>query len=320
MRAFLLALLLACHPEAPPGTPATLPATPAAVPAAEDLAPWEGRWRIVWHRPGGWRPPTFHGTVDLRRSPSGWEGGVTFAESTGVPVLQAADVKPETARLTFGFDNGMVFALDLFRDGPDVHGSARWLDASGGVSVPWSEVTGRQIPPTDGPLVAAGFPASFPTATPAEVGLDDAAVRAIAGSAAEELFSGFVLVKDGKLVIGAGTAPDERVNVASVAKALSSLAVPYLLAEGRWPSVDAPIGPALGWAANDPRAAITLRHVLSHTTGLETPPYVEWVEAAAADYRTDLQGAKLAAPPGTRYAYSNRTAELTSEVVAFAAG
>jgi CubicO group peptidase (beta-lactamase class C family) len=289
-----------------------------ARPTDDPSLPWEGSWPITWTREE-WEPRNFTGTLVLARTAEGWRPALSFAQTDAVLSCTHATLTEDSARFDFAWDiGGGTFHLDLFRDGDELHGSAESLDKSAGVLVTWSPVVGHRQ--ASGLLVDAKLTTPWTVAAPAEVGLDDGAVRQILDEAISADYSGFVLVKDDHLVLAAGSAPARQAQVTSVSKALSSLAVPFLLAEGKWPSIDAPIGGAIGWPAGDPRSEITLRNVLSHTTGLEVPDYESWFSKARQDYRADLQSAALVDPPGTRFKYSNRAAELTSEVVAQAAG
>jgi hypothetical protein len=248
-----------------------------------------------------------------------WSTTLIFSETAGDFIQKDADVRADSAHLVYTVGTA-VFELELSRDGDDLRGKAQWIDETGKVVVAWSPVIGRRAVSAVGRLVLDGVVTAWSVATPADVSLDETAVREVVSDALEGACNGLVLVRDGRLVAAVGSAIERRSNITSVSKALSSLAVPFLLEEGKWPSLDAPIGPALGWGADDPRAAISLRHVLSHSTGLETPEYRSWFSGAEDDFRADLRSAKLIDVPGTKFFYSNRTAELTSEVVAYAAG
>lgn len=297
------------------GSAEALGAPATRKPSAEEAA-WAGRWVIEIARPG-WQPFLFTGTLDLVRDGGTWKAEVDFNQvRTQLPAVRV-DVSDAAARLAFS-DGTATIRVDLLRDGDLVGGRATWLDAAGKTNIPWCVVDGARSWDT---FVTPGLDTPWPVAAPAEVGLDDAAVRALVAEAQRTHSGGFVLVKDGRLVVAVGEDPRANAHVASVSKALSSLAVPFLLAEGRWPSIDAPIGPALGaWTGDDPRAAITLRHVLSHTTGLETPDYSTWITTARTDHRADVLAAKLLQPPGTVHQYSNRAVELTSDLVAAVTG
>jgi CubicO group peptidase (beta-lactamase class C family) len=275
---------------------------------------WGGRWFIEWARPNHWKPYLFTGPLDLVQNPQTcrWDASVDFHETQGGAVSASTVTVDETAA-HFDFPmGGAHLLLDLFRDGDTLRGGARSIDDVKGTIIPWSVVDGvRQWP-----LIAPGAVTPWITASPEEVGLPSPAIRDLVDEAERTHSSGFILIKDDRIVALAGEDPMAPAHVASLSKALSSLAVPFLLAESRWKSIDEPLSDALTeWAAPDPRSAITLRHVLSHTSGLETPEYKTWIEGASQDHEKDVLSARLLNPPGTVFQYSNRAVELTSVLV-----
>jgi N-acyl-D-amino-acid deacylase len=154
------------------------------------------------------------------------------------------------------------------------------------------------------------------------------------------------IVKDGRLVYvrGFGYAdtntlelvrPDSLFRIASLSKAVTSMAVLKLVEEGRI-SLDQPAfailnypPPTYSGAKADPRlASITIRHLLNHTGGWNRntatnpdgevgfDPTVNWTVRAATDMRTTapadaqtivhwMMGKPLQFDPGTQYQYSN---------------
>jgi CubicO group peptidase (beta-lactamase class C family) len=278
------------------------------------VAPWQGRWFLEWARPGSWQPFLFTGPLDLAQDQMtcGWTAGVDWAEqSGGVQTASEVRIDADSAHLRFALERTEL-VIDLFRDGDTLSGGARWDDGEGKRSIPWSVVDGTR----QWPLVARNVTTPWAVASPEQVKLDPTAIRALVDEAERTHSSGFVLVKDDRIVALAGEAPLELAHIASVSKALSSLAVPFLIAESKWKSIDEPLADALTeWRAPDPRSAITLRYVMSHTTGLETPDYTSWIATAAQDHEADVLTARLLQPPGTAFAYSNRAVELTSVLV-----
>lgn len=110
----------------------------------------------------------------------------------------------------------------------------------------------------------------------------------------------------------------------SMAKSVLNAAVGMLVAEERL-SLDAP-APVEEWQGpNDPRSAITLRHLLEMRSGLE------WLEEYTADGRSDVVdmlfragkvdtagfaiAKPLAHPPGEQYYYSSGTSNIISRIV-----
>jgi hypothetical protein len=105
----------------------------------------------------------------------------------------------------------------------------------------------------------------------------------------------------------------------SVTKVFSAIAVAMLLDEGRIPSLDAPLSTWFPEWADGDRGKVTLRHVLTHTSGIE-----HGVDAGTLNQRKDrlayVRQARLAKPPGEEWSYSNDAIMLLSGVIAQAAG
>ncbi|ALE07583.1 hypothetical protein AL755_05345 [Arthrobacter sp. ERGS1:01] len=111
-------------------------------------------------------------------------------------------------------------------------------------------------------------------------------------------------------VLTAGTAvPDTFFDLASVTKLFSTVTALSLVDDGTL-ELDAPLGGLLPAYGHGEKAVVTLRHLLTHTSGLPS----EWRgwERALGEGRTferealvaDLLGTPLEAAPGTRFAYS----------------
>ncbi|HTL52197.1 MAG TPA: serine hydrolase domain-containing protein [Planctomycetota bacterium] len=155
----------------------------------------------------------------------------------------------------------------------------------------------------------------WPTATPAEAGLD---ARVLNEDLVEQLGANktlaAALVVDGKLVwerYWSGTTPTSRYYAFSIAKAFT-LAGVGLLADDRKLQIDAPACTWLPEWAGDERRAITLRHLMTMTSGLKLDydRFVNSPDATAAALAWPLE-----APPGARYCYEQATAHVLSPIV-----
>ena len=97
----------------------------------------------------------------------------------------------------------------------------------------------------------------------------------------------------------------------SITKSLTNLAIGKLAGEGKV-SLDEPVQHFfLEWMTG-PKQAITLRHLLSHTSGLPFQAGARGLEGALA--------AELKTEPGTAFAYSNAGVDVLSGVVEYASG
>ena len=122
-----------------------------------------------------------------------------------------------------------------------------------------------------------------------------------------------------------GYGPGNRFLSWSMAKSVTATLIGELVHEGRL-ELDTP-APVPAWrkVPDDPRAGITLRHLLHMSAGLrhvETGPAPEQSDtnmALFADRSADVAAAAVAAPlearPGTRFTYSTLTSHILSDIL-----
>lgn len=137
--------------------------------------------------------------------------------------------------------------------------------------------------------------------------------------------------QDGQLLLqryGAGFGQNTRLVSWSTAKSVLATAVAILVAEGRIDLDRA--APVAAWRRpGDPRAAITVRHLLTMTSGLDHREGTERgqpVESAdtvrmlftdgAFDTAAYAAARPLAHPPGTVWKYSTGTSQILADIVA----
>lgn len=267
-----------------------------------------GDWIIYWVREGA-EPRVMSGLLSIDEN----------APRTSLEIVQGGTVY-ETSALNLAPDHGQfqfvpilyegMFELQVFADERGLRGVGQHVAADGSVQIPWSLVVGERPKP----LVGANFTSverPWPAAvTPEAVGLPWERVSRAASVADATRSAGFVILKDGLCVVFGGSKTDTDVNVSSVSKAINSLAVPLMLNEGLIDSIDEPLGPTVGWESGDPRGEITLRQVLSHTSGLEVQDYSDWFERARRSFSAEVRTARLVTKPGTTLQYNNQAFEL----------
>jgi CubicO group peptidase (beta-lactamase class C family) len=106
-------------------------------------------------------------------------------------------------------------------------------------------------------------------------------------------------------------------HTGSVTKFVVGTAVAVATRRGLLPELDESLSAVLTeWRATD-KATITLRHLMTHTSGLRVqwPPSDEREDAVAF-----ALGREVVAPPGAQWAYDNHGASLVAEVVQRATG
>jgi CubicO group peptidase (beta-lactamase class C family) len=128
------------------------------------------------------------------------------------------------------------------------------------------------------------------------------------------------VLHDGDLV-GAWYPRGERrkIEAMSATKSVVSLAVGRLLTTGALESIDVPVHTFYPEWATGPRSAITIRHLLNHTSGIEVGRTAEAIYASDDFVRFALD-ADLASEPGTVVFYNNSATNLLAGVVGEAAG
>lgn len=103
----------------------------------------------------------------------------------------------------------------------------------------------------------------------------------------------------------------------SISKAITSLAVVQLLNDRTIGSLDTPVADFIPEFSRDERAAITLRHVLSHTSGLDASASSDIIDRSI-DVSARARQLRLVSAPGTNYDYNNLAFQLIADVVAAA--
>jgi CubicO group peptidase (beta-lactamase class C family) len=160
----------------------------------------------------------------------------------------------------------------------------------------------------------------LPRATPAEAALDGPAVDRLIADAMRAESDALLLVKDGRVVVeryfGQRRGP---IETRSITKSVAALAVLALVADGRIASLDVPLSTFFPELATGERAAISLRHVLTHTSGLAHGEDADALNAQADRLRY-VRSLPLASPPGRRFSYNNEASQLLAGVIARASG
>jgi len=105
----------------------------------------------------------------------------------------------------------------------------------------------------------------------------------------------------------------------SITKSIVSLAIGLLIVEGKIPSVDVSLSDFHAEWRDSPYAGITLRHVLTHSSGLQHNESAAELEAQA-DRTFYALHRPLLLPPGSSVSYNNEAVQLLSPVVEMASG
>lgn len=277
----------------------------------------DGTWSLHWRRENYW-PAFLDGALTLREGKEGWSGAGWVETIHGNRCFfEAIAVTLEGDRIRFkATPNGAEYSFDGRISGGTMDGSVRWSVDNGPEQRDSFVATRRDVrlfesDGGDGPFVGA---------TAEETGLSTDELTRFVLLAEEARSDGLVVVSDGRLIChrSFGAPVNASMDLQSIAKAISSLAVPLLIREGKISGVDEPVSRWVPELAVDGRKAITLRHVLTHSTGLEVgeTPDVNKAE----DRIAHALSAKLVSTPGSSFEYSNRAMQLLPAVVRAASG
>lgn len=128
----------------------------------------------------------------------------------------------------------------------------------------------------------------------------------------------------GRLTWSAGSAPvdpDSTLwDLASLTKVIATTTALMLLVERRQVDLDAPVARYLPEFAGPGTAAVTVRHLLTHTSGLRASLPLDGEARDSAEALGMVLAATPRAPPGTRMVYSDLNAILLGEIVGRAGG
>jgi len=179
------------------------------------------------------------------------------------------------------------------------------------------EFTVPQASPPAGKAPAPPPPA-YPDA--ASAGLDPAALTHLVLRAKLFDSDAVVVEKDGRLVADVRFGkPAGPIEVGSITRSVAGLAIGRLLYTGKIRSLDQPVADWYPEWRGGPKQAITLRHLMNHTSGLAAQPTPEEIYASPDLVRQALD-ADLAYPPGSHFFYNNKAVNLLAGIVEKASG
>lgn len=165
-----------------------------------------------------------------------------------------------------------------------------------------------------------GVGAGLDPSTPAAEGIDPVALELLVKKAQEAGSIALVVVRNGALVgewyFGHWRSASESM---SATKSVTALAIALLLDEGTIKSLDEPVWTFFPEWNQGKKKLITLRHLLSHTSGLQSARDATEIYASP-DFVKLALAAELSSTPGTEFFYNNKAVNLLSGVVKVASG
>lgn len=108
--------------------------------------------------------------------------------------------------------------------------------------------------------------------------------------------------------------PKEPIELMSMTKSVVSLAIGFLLEEGKLPSLDLPLYNLYPEWKQGYKKEITVRHLLTHTSGIQAGSSIDEIYDAPDAIQLAL-AAELSNVPGTRFFYNNKAVNLLADVV-----
>ena len=148
----------------------------------------------------------------------------------------------------------------------------------------------------------------------ASFGLDTAALQFLGERSKQTKSDAALLYHRGEKVFEYYSGKPEPIPLMSCTKSICSLAVGRALAEGKIKNIDQPVYDFFPEMNQGRKAAMTIRHLLSMTSGIqntgsgsEVYPAPDWVRLALT--------AELTTAPGERFNYNNKAVNLLSGII-----
>ena len=151
-------------------------------------------------------------------------------------------------------------------------------------------------------------------------GLDVDALDALYQRAEEANSDALVILRNGKVVVdesfGTAVGPIESM---SVTKSVVSLALGHLIDAGTIDSLDTPVHTFYPEWKQGRKKDVTVRHLLDHSSGLQSAPTTEEIYASP-DFVQLALCAELEWDPGEGFSYNNKAVNLLAGIVERASG
>lgn len=163
-------------------------------------------------------------------------------------------------------------------------------------------------------------PQDLESSDPIDEGLDLDALDALYQRAEEANSDALVILRNGKLVLEEHFGTDDGpIESMSVTKSIVNLALGHLIDAGTIESLDTPVYTFYPEWKQGKKQTITVRHLLSHTSGLQTGRTTEEIYASP-DFVQLALCAELAWEPGEGFFYNNKAVNLLAGIVERASG
>ena len=306
MRKYLtLIFMLACGArDLPTATPA-----PKHVQTTPLMNP-SGNWEVRWDRAfANWQPTIFDGVMTLSRDKDGWHGTLTFTQSVTRFAFRSVDAFADHVEIAFEGDGQPAEIVATMHEGRMV-GEMRWA------RIGWTTFSARTFTFHD--LRDARVDHAMPSATLHDA--NPAALDDLLQRARLEHTTALVIIQDGKIVLEKYRDDDDPMRpimAMSASKSIASLAIGLLIADGKLQETTTMGALFPEWKALGTKANITVRQLLTHTSGLD-PSRADF--KSNETIRAHALAAKLVYAPGTRFQYDNGAVDFLAVVAGRVAG
>ena len=290
-----------------------LVATPAR---AADPSPFEGTWEFRMTR-RGWQPEIASGRLVLENAAGKWAGDLTFDVVLGARKQKLADVVVRGGAIEFRLDStDFDLRMNGKLDKDSMTGTCAWKGCG---EFPWTATR-----PDRGPVErfekGLTFHGYLPRGDAEKLGMNGAALDALVREASRNDTDALIVLRDGKVVAERTFGrPGGPIHVMSVTKFVASFAVAMLLEDGKLASLDAPLSTWFPEWNEGGRSHVLLRHVLTHTSGIEHGATATKLNAER-DKVAYVRSLHTTSEPGSVYAYNNEAVALLAGVLAQSAG
>lgn len=141
--------------------------------------------------------------------------------------------------------------------------------------------------------------------------------KALVEEAKKSNTGGLVIVQNDQVTVS--YRPEQRAGVQSVTKIFLSLAAGCLATDGRLPSLEVTLGEVMPELRNDPKGVVTLRQLLTHTSGIADGKDAQGQNLRefneSRDHLAYALARPLAEPPGAKFRYNNVGMLLTGAML-----
>ncbi len=280
---------------------------------AEGGGSFERRWKVVIHRPN-WDPVDMPAIFVLDKRAKGWRGTIVFEALMKGQRQECIDLRVEGSKIEFRLsDLGYSFKGEMKDDR-----LAGTCETTRGQIWEWTAGTDKVVPADlfEPGLVTKG---GLPQGDAKGMGMDPPALYDLVRAAEAADTDALVVVKGGRVVcertFGKEGGP---FPLQSATEFVTALAVGILLEEKKIPDLDAPLSTWLtGWKEGA-KGTVTLRHLLTHTSGIAHGATAEALDAQP-DKVAFLANSEVK-DPGTEWSYNDEAVALLSGIISRVAG